>query len=57
LPEWALGFWASKQRYASQTEIVEVVKNYTLHGIDVSVLVIDWKHYNCVGLVLGFLFD
>ena len=29
LPEWALGLWASKQRYASQTEILEVVDNYT----------------------------
>jgi alpha-D-xyloside xylohydrolase len=50
LPDWALGFWASKQRYASTTEVVDVVKNYTsTHDINVSVLVIDWKHYDCVG--------
>lgn len=46
LPDWALGFWASKERYASQAEILETVHNYTsIHGIDVSVLVIDWKTY------------
>lgn len=50
LPEWATsGLWASKQRYASQKEIVEVVQNYSDHGIVPSVLVIDWKHYNCAG--------
>ena len=35
-------------RYASQDEIVQVVQNYSSHGIQVDVLVIDWKHYNCV---------
>jgi alpha-glucosidase (family GH31 glycosyl hydrolase) len=49
LPDWALGFWASKERYSSQTEIVDVVKNYGARGIAVDVLVIDWKHYQCVG--------
>lgn len=49
LPDWALGFWASKNRYTSQTEIIDIVQNYTKHGINVSVLVIDWKHYKCVG--------
>jgi alpha-D-xyloside xylohydrolase len=49
LPTWALGFWASKQRYASQTEIVDVVHQYRAHNISVDVLVIDWKHYQCVG--------
>jgi alpha-D-xyloside xylohydrolase len=50
LPDWALGLWASKQRYASQAEILGAVRNYTaVHGIDVDVLVIDWKHYECVG--------
>lgn len=49
LPDWALGFWASKQRYASTAEIIDTVKNYTAHNITVDVLVIDWKHYRCVG--------
>lgn len=49
LPEWALGLWASKQRYASQTEILKIANNYSAHGITPSVVVIDWKHYNCVG--------
>ena len=50
LPEWALGLWASKQRYTSVQEIEAVISNYTVtHGIPVEVLVIDWKHYECVG--------
>ena len=49
LPSWAMGFWASKQRYASQTEILDTVRNYRAHNITVDVLVIDWKHYECVG--------
>ena len=28
---------------------MSVVRNYTSHGIQVDVLVIDWKHYRCVG--------
>eukprot|EP01046_Picozoa_sp_COSAG06_P065711 COSAG06_NODE_16262_length_1010_cov_1.208562_2_plen_76_part_00 len=37
LPDWALGFWASKERYSSQAEIVEVVTNYTeIHGAGTS---------------------
>ena len=32
LPDWALGFWASKQRYASTTEIIDVVKNYSVRA-------------------------
>ena len=49
LPDWALGFWASKERYSSQTEILQVVTEYKAHGIVPQVLVIDWKHYACVG--------
>ena len=50
LPEWALGLWASKQRYTSIQEIESVISNYTVtHQIPVDVLVIDWKHYACVG--------
>ena len=30
LPDWALGFQASKQRYASTAEIIDTVKNYTV---------------------------
>ena len=43
------GFWASKQRYSSQREIIDVVRNYSSHNISVDVFVIDWKHYECVG--------
>jgi alpha-D-xyloside xylohydrolase len=49
LPDWALGFWVSKQRYASTTEVIDVARNYTQHGFNVSVFVIDWKHYACQG--------
>eukprot|EP00658_Telonema_sp_P-2_P069190 TRINITY_DN5828_c0_g1_i3.p1 TRINITY_DN5828_c0_g1~~TRINITY_DN5828_c0_g1_i3.p1 ORF type:complete len:292 (+),score=29.25 TRINITY_DN5828_c0_g1_i3:903-1778(+) len=41
--------WASKERYASQLEILQVVRNYSAHSIHPGVLVIDWKHYQCVG--------
>ena len=47
--DWALGLWASKQRYASQEEIINVVRNYSYHNISVSAVVIDWKHYKCFG--------
>lgn len=45
LPKWAYGYWQSKERYASQDEIVEVVKRFRERGIPIDVIVQDWKYW------------
>ncbi len=45
LPKWAYGYWQSKERYASQDEIVEVVKRFRERRIPIDVIVQDWKYW------------
>ncbi|HEY3379393.1 MAG TPA: glycoside hydrolase family 31 protein [Armatimonadota bacterium] len=49
LPEWATGFWQSKLRYASQQELLEVAREHTRRGLPISVIVIDYFHWTCMG--------
>ncbi len=49
LPRWAYGYWQSKERYRSQKEIVEVVKEFRKRGIPIDVIVQDWKYWGKYG--------
>ncbi|CAF0828369.1 unnamed protein product [Adineta ricciae] len=49
LPQFASGFWQSKNRYRSQDELLEVAKGYYDRQIPVSIIVIDWFHWITVG--------
>ncbi len=44
-PEWALGLWQSKLRYASQAELESVAKEYQQRHLPLSVIVIDFFHW------------
>jgi alpha-D-xyloside xylohydrolase len=48
-PEWALGLWQSKLRYESQTEVLEVAKEYLARGLPLSVMTIDYYHWPRLG--------
>jgi len=44
-PRWVFGFWQSRERYKSQTEIVGVVKKYRELHIPLDGIVQDWQYW------------
>lgn len=49
LPKYAFGYWQSKERYASQEEIVSVVREFKEKGIPIDVIVQDWRYWGKYG--------
>ena len=45
LPRWAFGYIQSKERYVSQAELIEVVKEYRKRGLPLDCIVQDWKSW------------
>lgn len=45
VPKWALGFWQSRERYKTQDEIIDVVKEYRKREIPVDNIVLDWQYW------------
>lgn len=45
LPRWTFGYLQSKERYVSQTELIEVVKEYRERGLPLDCIVQDWKSW------------
>ena len=49
LPDWTLGYWHSKNRYASQEELLEAARGFHNRSVPVDVIVIDWLHWKVQG--------
>jgi alpha-D-xyloside xylohydrolase len=45
MPKWAMGYWQSRERYKSQTELTDVVKEYRRRGIPLDNIVLDWSYW------------
>ncbi|CAG0937632.1 alpha-glucosidase [Thermoflexales bacterium] len=45
LPKWAYGYLQSKERYTSQSELLEVVKEYRARELPLDGIVLDWKSW------------
>ncbi len=45
LPRWAFGYLQSKERYASQNELIDIVKEYRKRGLPLDCIVQDWKSW------------
>lgn len=45
MPEYGLGFWQCKLRYATQEELLTVAREYHKRGIPVDVIVCDFFHW------------
>jgi alpha-D-xyloside xylohydrolase len=45
LPRWAFGYIQSKEAYTSQTELIDVVKEYRKRGLPLDGIVQDWKSW------------
>lgn len=43
--KWAYGYWQSKERYNTQKEIVDVVKEYRRRKLPLDVIVQDWMYW------------
>jgi alpha-D-xyloside xylohydrolase len=44
-PKWAYGFWQCRNFYASQSEILKVVRDYRAKGYPIDNIVQDWQYY------------
>jgi alpha-D-xyloside xylohydrolase len=45
LPKWAYGYLQSKERYASQSELIEIVREYRARQLPLDGIVLDWKSW------------
>lgn len=54
MPDFAMGYWQSKLRYRTQSEVIEEVDRFIEEKIPVSVIVIDYYHWPLCG---DFSFD
>ncbi len=45
LPRWAFGFWQSRERYETQQQGLDVVKEYRRRGIPFDNIVQDWQYW------------
>ena len=45
LPKWAFGYMQSKERYASQSELLDIVKTYREKQLPLDCIVQDWKSW------------
>ena len=45
LPKWAYGYIQSKERYTSQAELLEIVREYRARELPLDCIVLDWKSW------------
>jgi len=45
LPKWAFGYIQSKERYVSQVDLIETVREYRARGLPLDCIVQDWKSW------------
>ncbi|SNT02965.1 TIM-barrel domain-containing protein [Sphingopyxis indica] len=45
LPQWAYGFWQSRQRYDTQEELLGVVREYRRRNLPLDNIVLDWRYW------------
>lgn len=45
LPLWAYGFWQSRERYESQAQLLDVLKQYRHERIPLDGIILDWRYW------------
>jgi len=45
LPKWAFGYVQSKERYATQAELISIVREYRRRQLPLDCIVLDWKSW------------
>jgi len=49
MPEWALGFWQSKLRYANQAQLLAVAREHQRRGLPLAAIAADFFHWPKLG--------
>lgn len=45
MPKWAMGYWQSRERYKTSTEMIEALKGFRKRNIPIDNIVMDWSHW------------
>ena len=45
MPKWAMGLWQSRERYKTEDELINVVKEFRKRGIPLDNIVLDWFYW------------
>jgi alpha-D-xyloside xylohydrolase len=45
VPEWAYGFWQSRQRYETADQLLDVVREYRKRDLPLDNIVLDWRYW------------
>ncbi|WP_427967925.1 TIM-barrel domain-containing protein [Altererythrobacter sp.] len=45
LPQWAYGFWQSRQRYETQDQLLGVVREFRKRNLPLDNIVLDWRYW------------
>jgi len=45
MPKWSMGFWQSRERYKTQQELMDVVKEFRERKIPLDNIVLDWSYW------------
>ena len=45
MPKWAMGYWQSRERYKTSTEMIDALKGFRERGIPIDNIVMDWSHW------------
>lgn len=45
MPKWAMGFWQSRERYKTQDEILNALKEFRERHIPIDNIVLDWNYW------------
>lgn len=45
MPKWAMGFWQSRERYKTQDELLDALKEFRRREIPVDNMVVDWFYW------------
>lgn len=45
MPKWAMGFWQSRERYKTQDELLDALKEFRRRRIPIDNIVLDWSYW------------
>ncbi|MBK7028133.1 MAG: DUF5110 domain-containing protein [Bacteroidales bacterium] len=45
MPKWAMGYWQSRERYKTQDEILETMREFRKRNIPIDNIVLDWFYW------------
>jgi alpha-D-xyloside xylohydrolase len=56
-PKWAYGYWQSKERYVSQSDILQIASEFRARQIPIDAIVQDWSYWGDGKMFSGMVWD